>query len=62
MQQPHIVSRGHTRPLTEISFVQEDAGGSTLLVSAAHDKLPQIRHGESGDWVGTFQGHKGAGE
>lgn len=59
MQQPHIVSRGHTRPLTEISFVQ-DPNGSSILVSSAHDKLPQIRNGETGDWVGTFQGHKGA--
>lgn len=59
MQQPHIVSRGHTRPLTEISFVQDDSN-STLLVSAAHDKLPQVRKGETGDWIGTFQGHKGA--
>lgn len=48
------------RPLTEISFVH-DSPDSTLLVSAAHDKLPQIRNGESGDWIGTFQGHKGAG-
>ena len=50
-----------SRPLTEITFVP-DSPNSTLLVSAAHDKLPQIRNGESGDWIGTFQGHKGAGE
>lgn len=54
-----IVSRGHTRPLTEISFV-EDGPGRTLLVSSAHDKTPQVRNGETGDWIGTFHGHKGA--
>lgn len=54
----HIVSRGHTRPLTEISFVED--GQKSLLVSSAHDKLPQVRDGETGDWIGSFQGHKGA--
>ena len=43
----HIVSRGHTRPLAEISFV-EDGSDRTLLVSASHDKLPQLRSGETG--------------
>lgn len=54
-----IVSRGHTRPLTEITFVP-DGPSRTLLVSSAHDKLPQIRNGETGDWIGSFLGHKGA--
>ena len=44
-QLPHIVSRGHTRPLTEINFV-EDGPDRTLLVSSAHDKLPQLRNGK----------------
>jgi WD40 repeat protein len=47
------------RPLTEISFV-EDGEDKTLLVSSAHDKTPQIRNGETGDWIGSFHGHKGA--
>jgi len=55
-----IVSRGHTRPLTEISFVQDPDTRNTLLVSSAHDKLPTIRNGETGDWIGHFEGHKGA--
>jgi len=55
-----IVSRGHTRPLTEISFVEDGSKEKTLLVSSAHDKQPTIRSGETGDWIGCFQGHKGA--
>lgn len=54
-----VVSRGHSRPLAEISFI-EDGPDNTLLVSAAHDKIPQIRNGETGDWIGSFHGHKGA--
>jgi len=55
----HIVSRGHSRPLAELTFVKE-CDNASLLVSAAHDKLPQIRNGETGDWIGSFSGHKGA--
>ena len=60
----HIVSRGHSRPLTEIGFVTDNNDGingpKTLLVSSAHDKSPQLRNGETGDWLGSFHGHKGA--
>jgi len=31
-----------------------------LLASSAHDKMPQIRDGNTGDWTGSFHGHKGA--
>lgn len=38
-----IVSKGHSRPLAELSFVEDQAPGRTsLLVSACHDKQPQV--------------------
>mmetsp|Transcript_13268 Transcript_13268/g.18498 ORF Transcript_13268/g.18498 Transcript_13268/m.18498 type:complete len:348 (+) Transcript_13268:174-1217(+) len=58
-----IVCPGHTRPLAELQFcaIQEDSQKMrTLLVSACHDKLPMVRDGITGDWIGSFKGHKGA--
>jgi serine-threonine kinase receptor-associated protein len=69
-----IVCPGHTRPLAELQFTSitdaaeeakegEKGGGTpnrTFLISACHDKCPMIRDGTTGDWIGTWQGHKGA--
>jgi len=63
----HIVCTGHTRPLTELQYcsIHECNSSSklstrTFLVSACHDKNPMLRDAKTGDWIGTFSGHKGA--
>jgi serine-threonine kinase receptor-associated protein len=60
-----IVCPGHTRPLAEVQFCtispsQNQPEQRTFLISACHDKNPMLRNGITGDWIGTFQGHKGA--
>ncbi|ETW09846.1 hypothetical protein H310_00302 [Aphanomyces invadans] len=65
-----IVCPGHSRPLAEVQYcpspsVNPNASPSEpadhyLLISACHDKLPMLRCGRSGNWIGTFEGHKGA--
>lgn len=57
-----IVCPGHTRPLAELQFcsITENDEERTFLVSACHDKMPMLRDGITGDWIGTFAGHKGA--
>lgn len=55
-----IVCPGHTRPLAELQFCEIEEENRTFLVSSCHDKMPMVRDGASGDWIGTFCGHKGA--
>lgn len=57
-----IVCPGHTRPLAELQFcaLNDNDESRTFLISACHDKMPMLRDGVSGDWIGTFAGHKGA--
>lgn len=54
-----LVASGHTRPVTHISFsgLQEDK--SYVLISSCKDGSPMLREW-TGDWIGTFIGHKGA--
>eukprot|EP00698_Gefionella_okellyi_P018009 TRINITY_DN5362_c0_g1_i1.p1 TRINITY_DN5362_c0_g1~~TRINITY_DN5362_c0_g1_i1.p1 ORF type:complete len:296 (+),score=53.31 TRINITY_DN5362_c0_g1_i1:58-945(+) len=54
-----IICGGHTRPVVDLAF-SDVADGSYWCVSACKDGKPMLRNGETGDWVGTFDGHKGA--
>jgi len=55
-----LTCAGHTRPVVHLSFsrLQED-DGKYLLVSSCKDGSPMLRDW-TGDWIGTFIGHKGA--
>jgi serine-threonine kinase receptor-associated protein len=50
---------GHTRPVVHLKYSEVTPKGS-FIISACKDGKPMLRKGETGDWVGTFDGHKGA--
>ncbi|KAI6038996.1 WD40-repeat-containing domain protein [Pisolithus marmoratus] len=54
-----LVAPGHTRPVTHLSFSPLQDDGTYLLVSSCKDGNPMLREW-TGDWIGTFLGHKGA--
>lgn len=58
MQTP-LTCSGHTRPVVDLSFSEITEYGY-FLISASKDSKPMLRQGDTGDWVGTFEGHKGA--
>ncbi|KIK59670.1 hypothetical protein GYMLUDRAFT_44108 [Collybiopsis luxurians FD-317 M1] len=54
-----LVAPGHTRPVTHLSFSPLQDDGTYLLISSCKDGNPMLREW-TGDWIGTFLGHKGA--
>ncbi|KAI8338052.1 WD40-repeat-containing domain protein [Chlamydoabsidia padenii] len=54
-----LTCHGHTRPVVDLQFSDPIADGP-LLISSCKDGNPLLRDGTTGDWIGTFQGHKGA--
>ena len=65
MLTPHkaesLVAPGHTRPITRgyLSFSPLLDDGTYLLVSSCKDGDSMLREW-TGEWIGTFVGHKGA--
>lgn len=53
------ICSGHTRPICHINY-SNIIDGTYWFVTSCHDAKPMLRNGETGDWVGTFEGHKGA--
>lgn len=54
-----LVASGHERPVTHLSFSALQPDGEYLLISSCKDSKPMLRDW-TGDWIGTFLGHKGA--
>ncbi|KAK4185741.1 WD40-repeat-containing domain protein [Podospora australis] len=55
-----LTCHGHSRPVPHISFSPLDKQEAYYMISACKDGNPMLRDGQTGDWIGTFLGHKGA--
>ncbi|KAJ1547819.1 hypothetical protein HK096_010884 [Nowakowskiella sp. JEL0078] len=59
-KQVPLTCTGHTRPVVDLHFSGFTQNGDFFLISGCKDSIPILRRGDTGDWVGNFQGHKGA--
>ncbi|XP_071503516.1 serine-threonine kinase receptor-associated protein-like [Diadema antillarum] len=59
-RQSAISCPGHTRPVVHLGFSEVIQDHGYFMISACKDGKPMLRQGETGDWIGTFDGHKGA--
>nr|CAH7746744.1 unnamed protein product [Callosobruchus chinensis] len=59
LRQTPLTCSGHTRPVVHLDFSDVTNSGY-YLISACKDGKPMLRQGDTGDWIGTFEGHKGA--
>jgi len=61
MRKTPLICSGHSRPVPDFSYsplIESEEG--FFMASACLDGKPMLRRGETGDWIGTFTGHKGA--
>ncbi|KAK0105537.1 hypothetical protein ONS95_004104 [Cadophora gregata] len=55
-----LTCHGHSRPVTHLGFSGFVGEEEYYMISACKDNNPMLRDGLTGDWIGTFFGHKGA--
>ncbi|KAK3330714.1 WD40-repeat-containing domain protein [Apodospora peruviana] len=55
-----LTCHGHSRPVPHLSFSPLEKDDIYYMISACKDGNPMLRDGQTGDWIGTFLGHKGA--